>query len=365
MRVLHLSSALSWRGGEQQIAWLFQELKKQGIEQWIACVKDSVLEEWCLRQDFPVLSYTKRFSADPIPGLLIRRFCQKENIDLIHIHDSHAHTYAIFAASLWGNKTPMVLSRRVDFPIQNNFFSHWKYNHPRIRSILCVSKFIREILAPDIKDPQKLVVVHDGIDLQRFGFVRTGRLHKELGLAKETLLIGNVAAIAPHKDYFTFVDTVAVLKETDLPLHFLIIGADGGEQEAIEKYIKEKHLTAEISLLGFRPDVPVLLPELSVFLFTSKTEGLGSSILDAFACQIPVVATAAGGIPEILIHEKNGLLVPIQQATQLAEQVLRLLQENGLAEKLSSNAFASVQNYSCAAMASQTLDIYQKTLAKS
>ena len=365
MRILHLSSALSWRGGEQQIAWLFQELKTQGIEQWIACVKDSALEEWCKRHDIPILSYTKRFSADPIPGWHIIRFCQKEKIDLIHIHDSHAHTYAIYSASLWGNKTPMVLSRRVDFPIQNNYFSHWKYNHSAIRSILCVSDFIRKVLAPDIKDSQKLMLVHDGVDLQRFGFIREGRLHTELGLSEETILIGNVAAIASHKDYFTFVDTAALLKKSKLPLHFVIIGADGGEQAAIEEYIQQQGLTAEISILGFRPDVPELLPELSVFLFTSKTEGLGSSILDAFACRIPVVATAAGGIPEILHQEENGLLAPIQQAKQLAAQVLRLLQEDGLAEKLSSNAFASVQTYSCSAMASQTLKIYQKTLAKS
>lgn len=363
MKILHLSSAISWRGGEQQIAWLFLELQKLGLEQWIACPRDSALEEWCLRQDHPMMEYTKRSSADPYPGLVIRRFCRKHKIDLVHIHDSHAQNYALFSTAWWGNKVPMVLSRRVDFPIGDHFLSRWKYRHPAIRRILCVSDFIRQLLAKDLGQSERLQVVYDGVDLTRFGFVRSGRLHRELQLADGQFLIGNVAAIAPHKDYFTFVDTVALLVKTDLPAHFLIIGGDGGEEELIREYIAEKGLQNRITLLGFRTDVPELLPELDLFLFTSKTEGLGSSILDAFACQVPVVATRAGGIPELVEEGVTGLLAPPQDAEALAQQALRMLREAALRKKIQASAFDKVQALSCEAMAQNTLAIYKQTIA--
>ena len=74
-------------------------------------------------------------------------------------------------------------------------------------------------------------------------------------------------------------------------------------------------------MTGFRKDIPKILPELDIFLFSSKTEGLGTSLLDAFACQVPVVATNAGGVPELIIHEKTGLLSPTKDPQSLAKNV--------------------------------------------
>lgn len=363
MKVLHLSSAKSWRGGEQQIAWLFLELQKLGLKQWIACPKGSALEEWCLRQDLPTLLYPKRSSADPYPGLLIQRFCRKQQIDLLHIHDSHAHNYALFAHTWWGNKTPLVLSRRVDFPIGDRWLSRWKYRHPAIRRIICVSDFIRQLLRKDLGNSERLAVVYDGVDLSRFGFVRNGHLHRELQLPEGQLLIGNVAAIAPHKDYFTFVDTAEVLVQRQLPAHFLIIGGDGGEEQAIREYIAAKGLQERITLLGFRTDVPELLPELDLFLFSSKTEGLGSSLLDAFACRVPVVATRAGGVPELVEEGRTGLLAEPGDAEGLAAQAWRMLEEDSLRKKIQDRAFEKVQSFSCEMMARNTLAIYEQTIS--
>ena len=256
----------------------------------------------------------------------------------------------------------MVLSRRVDFPISPPAFSRWKYNHPSVRAIICVSDFIRRLLHSDLDRPERLQVVHDGIDLERFRFQKTGKLHRELGLAPDIPLIANVAAIAPHKDYFTFVDTAAALAGRLPKARFLIIGADGGEEAAIRAYIEQGGLGERIQLLGFRRDIPEILPEMVLLLFTSKTEGLGSSLRDAFACRVPVVATRAGGIPEIVLEGQTGLLANIQAPEALAERVLELLNQPAKRRAITERASEFVQQFSGDVMAQKTLAIYRKVL---
>jgi glycosyltransferase involved in cell wall biosynthesis len=118
-----------------------------------------------------------------------------------------------------------------------------------------------------------------------------------------------------------------------------------------------------VHLIGFRNNVPQLLPDLDVFLFTSKTEGLGSSILDAMASGIPVVTTNAGGISEIVVHEKNALVANVGDATQLAHHVLHVLHNPELRHLLVAGALRTAQNFSVRQMARQTASHYRE-LAK-
>lgn len=329
-----------------------------GQDQELLCVKGSPLIAFCKDKGIPFLTFQKRMSTDPIVGWEIRRICRDHRIDLIHVHDSHAHTFAYLAA-IFGNKTPIVVSRRVDFPIGKSGFSLQKYHHPAVRKILCVSEGIRQILLQDYKKTEQAAVVYSGIDLARFRHPDTGILHRQLGIPPHIPLIGMVAAIAPHKDYFTFADTVEILLGHGLEAHFLIIGGDGGEQEKIEQYIRAKKLGAYIHLTGHRDDIPLVLPELSLFLFTSKTEGLGTSLLDAMACGVPVVSTDAGGIPEIVKDGETGMLAPVGDAGRLAEQVEKVLADPVLRGHLTQTAREQVAGFSKEAMARETLAHYR------
>ena len=228
MKILHFSSAKTWRGGEQQIAYLYDELHQQQIQQWIFCAKGGALARYCQQQNIPHFTYQKRFSTNPLVAYQFKQLSKKLNIDLAHLHDSHSHTFGYISAIL-GNSIPFVLSRRVDFPVKDNWLSYRKYNHPSIKKILSVSNYVQQILAPAIKDPSKLQVVHSGIDTTRFKYTKQNILRKTYNISESATIIANVAAIAPHKDYFTFVDTAAILlkKNNGTGYKFLIIGADG------------------------------------------------------------------------------------------------------------------------------------------
>jgi L-malate glycosyltransferase len=362
MNVLHLSTATSWRGGEQQIAYLAGELKANNIQQTVCCPANSPLHLFC--ETLPVA--VRLFEGRGFAGLGLARIvseeCRQGKISVIHAHDSHAHTAAVLAASVFGNRTPVVLSRRVDFAVSPNPFSHWKYNHVSIRKIICVSEKIKAVTGHDIRDQSKLCVVYDGIDLEKFNPAqKRSLLHDEYQLPASTRLIGNASALADHKDYNTFVDTAERVLHREKKVRFIILGA-GSEKQHIENYIAEKQLEKSVILAGFRNNIPELLPELDIFLMTSITEGLGSVLLDAFASGVPVVATRAGGIPEIVSHNTTGLLAPVQDSALLAQHVCALLEDAGLSDRLRQEALARVRNFSKEVMAHQTKKIYEEVM---
>jgi len=363
MRTLHVSSATTWRGGEQQIAYLLETLALKGHQPWMLCAKGSKMEAYCIKNNIPHYIYKKLASINPIIGKKIDLLVETLDIQLVHLHDSHAHTYACIAASLFKMNVPVILSRRVDFPIHRNPLSKWKYNHPSIKKIICVSDFIQKVMRPDIKDPSRLTVVHSGIDLKRFQNSSKISLHEEFNISKDKTIIANVASIAPHKDYFTFVNTAEITLQNHSDVHFFIIGGDGGEEQEIKKLIAKKGLEKKITLTGFREDITDILPGIDILLLTSKTEGLGTSLLDAQLCEVPIVATAAGGIPEIIDHEVNGLLAPPGNPPKIAVQLERLIVSNSHRRTLAQKAKETVKSFSKEKMTEQTILIYKAALA--
>lgn len=359
LRILHISTPKSWRGGEQQLAYLLEELQDE-CQNFVICAEGSEMQAHCEQKGYTHQTAKKRFSVDPGFALAIKQYCDANQIQLIHTHDSHAHSLAIIAASLFGNSVPIVASRRVDFPIQKSLFSQYKYNHPLIQKILCVSKEIMRITAPGIKDLSKLQTVYSGVDLNKFS-ADSGKLRKELSISKDTFLIGNTSAIADHKDYFSFIDAAEKALKVDPSLVFLIIGK-GPMQEKIASYLRLKSLGNSVRMIGFRNDIPEILAELDLFMITSKTEGLGTSIIDAFAAGVPVLATKAGGIPELVKNEKTGLLCKVGDSRALSEKLIRLKNDGALRDKLTAAAADKVKKFSKSQTAKDTLAVYRDLL---
>jgi L-malate glycosyltransferase len=367
LSVLHIATAISWRGGEQQVVYLAEELKRKNIRQFILCSEGSAMEDYCIRNNLPFITARKRSSFDLSFAKKVSDVCKVKKISLVHAHDSHAHTFAFLSCAVFANKAKVIISRRVDFPVGETFISRVKYNHSCIARIICVSDKIREIIHPAIKNPKVLTTIHSGIDESRFeNAVATGILHREFNIPVNARIVGNISALAPHKDYKTFIDTAAEVLKSENDLYFFIIG-DGPEKSNIENFRQASGVSDRIIMTGFRTDIPSILPELDVIvmLVTSETEGLGTTILDAFACKVPVVATEAGGIPELVINERTGLLAPVRDVAGLAVAVKRILNEAGLKEKLNRGSAEHLKNFSRQFTAEQTLSLYKEVLGES
>lgn len=356
MKVLHISTAMTWRGGEQQVVYLYQGLQQKQTEQVLICPQGSALAEYCAKNNMAFRSFKK--SGNVFSTLKnIAQIIKEEKPSLLHAHDGKAHTLAYLNNVLSSKPLPLIVHRRVAFAKKNTFFSKLKYNHKSIKAVVCVSEYIAVINRALVKSKEKIEVVYDAVDLGKFEKTDTDFLRKELHIDRGAFVVGNIAAFTAEKDHLTFVETAFKLLKSIPEAKFILIGAGPLKQET-ELLIREKGLSGNLILTGFLPESHRYLAGFDVLLFPSKIEGLGTTILDAFACAVPVVATRTGGIPEIVIHEETGLLAAVGDSGQLAENIIRLHESAELRKKVTDGTSKLVAGFGIEKMTGKILAIY-------
>ena len=361
MNILHISSANSWRGGEQQIVYLIDELQTIGhINILMHPIHAPIGNHNQIKNKCIAIPYRKVISVNPWVANKIENVVSKYNIDIIHAHDSHAHTFLYLSYILFRLDCPSVVSRRVDFTISKSSLN--KYNYPKIKKIICVSDKINEIITGSLASSKRIITVHSGVDLNKFKQYCRLDLRKKYNIPKHHKIVANVSAIASHKDYPTFIATAAEVLKQRNDITFFIIGGDGGEQSMITNLINSYGLTNNIILTGYIPEAYLMISQLDIFLFPSKLEGLGTSILDAQATGVPVVSTIAGGIPELITHNHTGLLSKVGDSKNLAKNIILLLDNPDLNKRITREAQLNVSKYSKIITAQKTLGVYHSVI---
>jgi glycosyltransferase involved in cell wall biosynthesis len=249
----------------------------------------------------------------------LRRTIAAFQPDVIHAHDSHALTLATTVSM--GRK--LVATRRVDFHIGR--FTAWR----RPDRIIAISEAVKRVLVADRIAPDAITVVGDGIDpdeVRRAAAAQPLDIRARLGLAPSTRLAVNAAALVSHKDQRTLIRAAQYARLLRPDLHWVIAG-EGRLREVLSGEIARFELGDRVHLVGHIDAIDGLIAQADVFVMTSKEEGLGSVILNALALSRPVVATAGGGIPEILPPDA---LVPVGDADALARKVLTALSQPAL-----------------------------------
>jgi glycosyltransferase involved in cell wall biosynthesis len=210
----------------------------------------------------------------------------------------------------------------------------------------------------------RIVTVHDGVNLSAIDRQAAVDAHATFWLPRGAPIVGNVAALAGHKGQ-RYLIAAAALTVRDVPdARFLILG-EGELRSALERQVHELGLDRHVLLPGFRADAIGLQKSFDIFAMSSVTEGLGSAMLDAMACRTPVVATRAGGIPEAIIDDRHGLLVPPQDPPALAKAIVRLLRDRDLRERLAAAGRRRIEEeFSVDRMVQRTVEAYQTGLNK-
>jgi glycosyltransferase involved in cell wall biosynthesis len=278
---------------------------------------------------------------------------------VLHAHDPHAVALGALALSIGprGPRPVLVAARRVDFHIRANTFSQWKYR--QVRHFITASAAIAEMLHEDGIERDRITTIHEGVDIERVQQLPPANIHEEYWLPVGVPVVGNIAALVPHKGQKYLVDAAVLLRRQIPDAHVIILG-EGELRAALERQVKELHLEKHVLLPGFRGDVLALLKAFDVFVMSSVTEGLGTSLLDAMAAARPIVATRAGGIPEVVVNGETGLLVPARDARQLANAIARLLKDRALREQFGQAGLARVRaEFSVDRMVARTLGVYE------
>lgn len=361
LSILHLSTTSSWGGGEQQLIYLYQALQQKSVSQLILCPTHSQLFQYCDKHRLHTVGYLAH------RGVLHLMRCLSQQITscrivIIHAHDAHAHTIALMTKLIFRLSIQLVVSRKVNFQKKWSWLSRYKYNSRYLSRIICVSEAVRNTMAPLVKDSRRLTVVYDSVDLDRFKQRRQAPDIRALfDIHSNVYLVGTIAALVPSKGLEIIIAVAKALRNSGLSVAFLMIGA-GPLQAKLQQLIHQAALEKQVILMGFRSDIPAILPSLDVLMMPSREEGLGSTLLEAMACQVPVIATRAGGIPELVKEEETGLLVDIDDVASLTQALIRLLLDPLLRTQLTENATQQLEKFSPNLMAEKTLVVYERSI---
>jgi len=319
LSVLHVDTAAGWRGGQNQVLLTAAGMAARGHATAIACRRDGPLAERAAEAGLVVHALPFRGDLWPPAVVALARLLRRERPRALVLHDPHAVSAALVAARL-GWRPLLVAVRRVDFPLRSAL-SRAKYG--ACDRVVVVSRAIGAVVERGGIAASKLRLVYEGVP-DRAPAPGGREALAALGVPTGAAVVGNVAALTGHKDHATLVDAMA-LARARVPGAWLVILGEGELRGALEAQVRERGLGDRVLFAGFRGDLDRLLPAFSLFCLSSRLEGLGTSLLDAMAFGLPVVATAAGGIPEAVEDGVTGRVVPPRDPAALADALVSVL----------------------------------------
>ena len=249
--------------------------------------------------------------------------------DIVHANSSKAGILARVAGVVAGTPIRVFTVHGWAFSANAGLvsaFYRWadRLMSPLTTVTICVAESeLRAGLEARTCDPERTHVIRNGVDIEA--------ARPQLRVDGKPPVVVSVGRLKAPKDFVSLVRSLAEIRPR--PFHALIVG-DGPDRVAVEKEIRRLDLVREVELLGERRDVSDLLAASDVFVLSSDSEGLPMSILEAMANGLPVVATAVGGVPEVVLDGETGFLVPPGDSKRLAAALARLVDDAGLRRSL-------------------------------
>lgn len=349
MKILHVCGKKDWGGGENQLLLLIDELIKDdnGIEQSLLCPIESDIYKKVKSKELKIDVFCASKSINLDPRFLYKIFSVVKNkkIDIIHVHDPDAHSLVILAIDFFMLKAKVILHKKTIFPIKEKKYSIYKYNHPSIKHIICVSEASKQSIKSKIKSIP-ISVIYDAIKLKSFSKEKNNHFF---------FTVLNVANHTRHKNLFTLLEVANVcINEKNLPFKFIQVGHGKLMQSLIDKR-NELNLSDNFEFKGFVNNVEDLFCESDAFIFTSVREGLGVSLLEAIQYKLPIISSSSGGIPEVIENEKEGLLCEFDDISSYVENLIKIYQSKELVTTLTTNAINKIEKKFT------TINLVQKT----
>ncbi|MGH9404331.1 MAG: glycosyltransferase family 4 protein [Terriglobia bacterium] len=317
LRVVHLDTAMELRGGQRQLIMLARGLRDLGHLQHIVCPAGSRLCALAREEGFATLGLRHHgfWSAGELRALL-----HAGSFDVIHAHDGRGQSLA-WLASITGTAR-RVASRRVTFVPRGTLVHRLKYSLT-CDGVIAVSEFVRRLLLGAGVPAEKIGVIPDGIDFPESPPNPAARAEAraQFGLAEDEFVIGHAGAFTPEKGQEIAIEAFRRVAPEMPGARLLLAGAGRLLPTLVEKY-GLRDSAGPIRLVGYLDDLSPFMNSLDLFVMPSLAEGLGSSALIAMAHGVPVIASRAGGLPEIVTEGENGWLVEAGSPGSLAEAIV-------------------------------------------
>jgi|SRR5688500_10690963 len=364
--VLQLIDGLKIGGAEVLLRELSVGLVRRGFRVSIGYSSPGPLVQELTALGLPITRLPRLMRIDPILFLGMINLIRKKSPQIVHTHLFKSDFHGRLAARIAG--APVVIStlHSVDrWAQEGSLGSLYGWTARFADRLIAVSEDVRRFHGTYTGIPEeKLVTIENGVDIHRFdGLESAGRaVRKELGFDNAALVFGVVGRLTPPKDHSTFLKAAALVLQKAPQARFLLVG-EGPLRKDLELQAQKIGLGNALIFTGLRKDIPAVLAALDVLVISSLWEGLPVALLEGMAAARPVVATAVGGIPEVVLPDKSAFLVPPGDADALAQACLRLASDSATRRSMGQAGLERVvARYSINAMIDRTVALYAKLL---
>jgi glycosyltransferase involved in cell wall biosynthesis len=305
---------------------------------------------------------------DAIAVGAVTAYLARLRADVVHNHMYRAEvvgTQAAWLLSAAGRRRPLVVgtvhSSRVRAEADRDLIRRLT---PRMDHLIAVSRAIVRKIEDEGRVGAPISLIYNGVDLARYSAQEACcTLHSEYAIPAGAPIVGVVARLEPEKGHPTLLEAWPAVLEAVPNAHLLIVG-EGSQQALLEAQVAELDIDASVTFTGRRDDVPAVTAALDVAALPSYREAQGLSILEAMALSRPVVASAVGGIPEMIEHGRTGLLVPPHDAQALSASLVRLLTDHPYADTLARAGHDLVHERFCVELMVRAVEsIYDEAVA--
>jgi glycosyltransferase involved in cell wall biosynthesis len=344
MRILFVDSGSEWRGGQYQVLNLAIELRSRDHEMLLVCQRGSALESRSREMSLSVETIRMRGDADVVAWSRLGGILRAFQPNVLHAHTGRAHAVAL-GATFFHDVDALLVTRRVVSPIRKAILNRLKYSR-LVTAFVAISESVGETLVDAGVPTGRIRVIPSCVRLEDFATTEpAGDLLSELALSEAEPIVLNAAFLSKEKAQEDILSVARIVARQVPRVRFLIAG-EGRLRQRLERRAAELRVGSTVRFLGFRQDVPRLMKASRVFIFPSESEGLGTSVLEAMAAGLPVVASRSGGTREIVKEGLTGFLVKPHDVTSMAEAVVKLLREPELASELGKKGRAVAQDFS-------------------
>ena len=347
LRVLHIDMGKAWRGGQRQVWLLARAQRDAGHEPLVVAPPHSPL---LVRARAAGLAVSAIGAAGDWDLRAARRVAQRLKAwkpHLVHAHDARAHAIAM-AALVGRRSTPLIVTRRVAFVPRGRI----KYG-PRVARFIAISNAVRDALVEGGVDESRIDVVHSGVPAPVVNRVRNWR--QECGWPEGTVLCGVVGAMTVEKGIGLLDQIASKMPDENRRRTRLVLL--GGASIGITKIGGIESIRA-----GFVDEVHMAMAGLDVLWHPASSEGLGTAVIDAMALRVPPIAFRVGGLPELIVDNACGVLVPAGDVDAFARSAATLVEDEMLRKRLGDAGPERAALFSVSQMSEGTSRAYSRVL---
>ncbi len=362
LHTVHVDLEPGWRGGQRQVLLLCTGLAQRGHPVVLVARQGGTLARRAADARINVIETPVRGGLNLQAVRTLTNIIQQQRPDVVGMHSSRSHNVGMMARLFRGKNRPLfVVTRRVDFTPGQDPLNRLKYRRGA-DGYIAISRAVEQQLLTTGVSMEKIRLVHSGINAPATSPDAHRQLREELDIPREALLLGVVAALTDHKGHRYLLDAMPEVLEA-FPGAVLLLAGAGELRDELKEQTRQLGIGGAVRFLGHRNDVHRIFGALDLFIMPSKLEGLGTSVVDAMLTGTPVVATRAGGLPELISHGSTGLLVEPCSPESLVDAIIGALGDPELRTSLAKRArMVALERFTAEAMVEGTLGAYEEFL---